>query len=125
MEGDIKNTLLAIAAVLTCACNSAPQGTSCVPFGRAVASAGAAAPPACNGVCQTVVETTDGGPDGGVSLEVCIVDCTDGGNAVCAAGTTCTSGAPIGVASSYCLIACSDAGVCPYSLACFDGGVCL
>lgn len=119
--------LLAWLAAFGCACNSAPKNT-CNPYAHAVASAGT--PPAsCDGICTSVVLTTgDAGPEGGLAYELCTVDCTDGGDAVCPSGTTCVSAMPIRP-SSYCVLICGndagDAGSCPSPLTCSDAGFCL
>ena len=124
----VERRLLVAVGLLACACNSAPKNT-CNPYANAIASAGAP-PQSCNGECLPVFLTTDGGADSGTSVDICIVDCTDGGNAVCGTGTTCVSAVPI-KPNSYCLLICgtddagNDAGSCPNPYYCGEAGVCL
>ena len=125
--GRLKRLLLAALAVLAafgCACNGAPQNT-CTPSANSVAAA-STPPTSCDGICVSTAELLG---DAGSTTEVCTVDCTDGGNAVCAAGSTCTSGEPF-TSRSYCLYSCGgdagDSGTCPSGLVCIpDAGVCL
>jgi len=65
--------------------------------------------------------------------DICAVNCTQGGTAVCKPGWTCQSFVPL-IAASYCVLPCSsadagsdagDAGLCPPTTACNPLGFCL
>ena len=105
---------VAALVVLACSCNSAPKNSCTAPSSGVVA---AATPTSnCNGVCV----------DGGSAGLVCVVDCTDAGDAVCDLGTSCASGEPFS-SKSFCLPTCgvADGGeTCPSPLTCNDAGVC-
>lgn len=102
-----------VASLLLLACNSAPKNSCAAASNAAVAAAEPTT--SCNGLCI----------DAGSSGLVCVVDCTDAGNAVCEKGTTCAS---VFTGKSYCLLTCGsdDASVttCPSPLVCNDAGAC-
>ena len=105
--------VIASIMALACACNAAPKN-SCTASSNAVTAAGTPGS-TCTGLC------VDAGPQG----LFCVVDCTDGGNAVCGTDTACVSGEPLSP-KSFCLPTCGgDAGACPGPLTCGDAGVCL